>query len=106
MVKNVGAKWLVEMSEYISDNPHFIVNSFIRSGITGALDDTVEDDSEHVSSEADTDTSESDFEDSQFDTDSWVFAFCKAVVHTNTFVCNVQYLVELNGWINTVLQSD
>ena len=37
-MKQVGAKWLVEMVEYISDNPRFIVNGFLWSGITGALD--------------------------------------------------------------------
>ena len=72
VVKNVGAKWLVKMAEYVSANPQFIVNGFVRSGITGALDGTMEDDSEHVSSETDTDTPESDFEDmcNEFDTDS------------------------------------
>ena len=37
-LKEVGAKWLVEMAEYISSNPQMIVNGFIRSGISGALD--------------------------------------------------------------------
>ena len=40
VLKEVGAKWLVEMADYISDNPQFIVNGFIRSGITDALDGT------------------------------------------------------------------
>ena len=53
----------MKMAEYVSANPQFIVNGFVRSGITGALDGTMEDDSEHVSREADTDTPESDFED-------------------------------------------
>ena len=37
-LKEIGAKWLVDMASYISDNPQFIVNGFIRAGITGALD--------------------------------------------------------------------
>ena len=37
-LKELGAKWLVEMFEYIADNPQFIVNGFIRAGIPGALD--------------------------------------------------------------------
>lgn len=37
-LKEIGAKWLVEMASYISCNPQFIVNGFIRAGITGALD--------------------------------------------------------------------
>ena len=40
VLKEVGAKWLVEMADYISSNPQFIVNSFIQSGITDALTGT------------------------------------------------------------------
>ena len=43
VVKQVGAKWLVEMADYISDNPQFIVNGFVRSGITGTLDGVLQD---------------------------------------------------------------
>ena len=54
-LKELGAQWLVEMFEYISDNPVFIVNGFIRSGISGALNrcfnqqdsDSESSDSEH-----------------------------------------------------------
>ena len=38
VLKEVGAEWLVEMADYISDNPQFIVNGFVRSGIAGAAD--------------------------------------------------------------------
>ena len=38
IVKEVGSKWLVEMWEYLSNNPHLIVNGFVRSGICDALD--------------------------------------------------------------------
>ena len=44
VVKQIGAKWLVDMAEYTSDNPQFIMNGFIRSGITGALDGVAHDD--------------------------------------------------------------
>lgn len=37
-LKEVGAKWLVDMATYISNNPQMIANGFIHSGITGALD--------------------------------------------------------------------
>ena len=37
-LKILGAKWLVEMAEYISDNPQFIVIGFRRAGICAALD--------------------------------------------------------------------
>ena len=36
-MKELGAKWLVDMANYISDNPQFIVNSFIHAGIAKAL---------------------------------------------------------------------
>ena len=38
LLKEVGAKWLVEMAEYISDNPQFVVHGFIQSGISGAIE--------------------------------------------------------------------
>ena len=37
-LKEIGAKWLVDMARYISDKPQFIVNGFIPAGIAGALD--------------------------------------------------------------------
>ena len=37
MVKEIGAKWLVDMAKYISNNPQFIVNGFIHAGIAKAL---------------------------------------------------------------------
>ena len=33
------AQWLVEMFDYISNNPQFIVNGFEKAGIADALDD-------------------------------------------------------------------
>ena len=42
-LKELGAKWLVEMADYISNNPQFIVNGFRRAGIPGALDGYEED---------------------------------------------------------------
>lgn len=38
MVREVCARWLVEIAEYISDNPQFIVSSFVLSGISVAID--------------------------------------------------------------------
>ena len=37
MMKEIRAKWLVDMASYISDNPQFIMNGFIHAGITEAL---------------------------------------------------------------------
>ncbi len=60
----IGAKWLVEMAEYISDNPQFIINGFVRSGITGAIDG-VEDETEsdNESNNSDHVTSDEGFSD-------------------------------------------
>ena len=43
VMKDVGAKWLVELADNISNNPQFLVNGFIHSGITGAIDGTESD---------------------------------------------------------------
>ena len=46
VVKHISAKWLVNMAEYISRNPQLIVHGFLKSGITGALDEIMEDSTE------------------------------------------------------------
>ena len=38
VLKEIGGKWLVGMAEFLTKNPRFIVNGFLRSGITGAID--------------------------------------------------------------------
>ena len=38
VMKEIGAKWLVDMADYISNNPDFIVNGFLHAGISQALD--------------------------------------------------------------------
>ena len=38
ILRELGAKWLVEMAEYFEENPQIIVNGFIRAGIADALD--------------------------------------------------------------------
>ena len=42
-LKELGAKWLVEMAEHISSTPQFIVNGFRCAGNPGALDGYGED---------------------------------------------------------------
>jgi len=37
-LKELGARWLVKMVEYIEDNPQFVVNGFVKAGISKALD--------------------------------------------------------------------
>ena len=45
VLKEKGAEWLTEMGEYLSDNPQIIVNGFIRSGISDAIDGNNKEDS-------------------------------------------------------------
>ena len=65
-MKEVSADWLVQMPDYIGQNPSFLVNGFIKVGITGALDgldlegkDATDEIDEDTSAD---DTSESDME--------------------------------------------
>ena len=37
VLKEIGAKWMVEMAEHVSDNPQYIRNGFQRAIITGTL---------------------------------------------------------------------
>ena len=56
-MKELGAKWIEQMVEYISDNPQFIVRGFARSGISLALDGiSIEENPEE-------DTSDDDYEE-------------------------------------------
>ena len=74
ILKELGAKWLVEMFQYISDNPQFIVNCFIRDGISTALDGYAhngEYEDENPEEDSESDESESDYVDmNEMDTDS------------------------------------
>jgi len=37
-IKEITGEWLVKMADYIINNPQFIVNGFLHSGISEALD--------------------------------------------------------------------
>ena len=52
ILKEISAKWLDGMVEYITStsNPQFIVNGFIRSGISSAIDGIVDMGSENEDS--------------------------------------------------------
>ena len=58
-MKEVGATWLVETVDYIKDNPQFIVNGFIKPGLSTAVKGVVEEDvstddgDEHESDDSD-----------------------------------------------------
>jgi len=65
VMKEAGSEWLESMFKYINDNPQFIVNGFVRAGITGTLDGK-EPDNESV---PDIHVEESTSEDSKTDED-------------------------------------
>ena len=63
VLKELGAKWLVDTVNYIRDNPQFVVNGFVKAGILGALDgdfeeqeDDAEEDETGTDDETDTET--------------------------------------------------
>ena len=62
VLRELGAKWLVDMAAYIANNPDFIVKGFVRLGISRVLDGTESesDDSDYVSSESSEESSCSD----------------------------------------------
>ena len=45
-MKELSAEWLVEAMEYIAENPLFLMNGFLKSGITRSLKDGNVDNSE------------------------------------------------------------
>ncbi len=45
-MKEISGNWLVEAADYISENPLFLVNGFIKAGITGCIDGSLIDDEE------------------------------------------------------------
>ena len=55
-MKELSANWLVEMTDYIADNPQFVVNGFKCAGISGVLDGSEAD-------EENLDVSEDNFSD-------------------------------------------
>ena len=61
VLKEVGARWLVQMVEYISNNPQFIVNGFVSFRISSAINGVVEmgAESEHSGTD-DIDSTDSD----------------------------------------------
>ena len=66
-MKELGAKWLTGMAEYLAANPQFMVNRFICSGVTHALDHN--DDSNVIESPI-INGGDDDDEDSDYQVDS------------------------------------
>lgn len=63
VLKQVSAKWLVDMGKYIAENPQFIVNGFIRSGITGALHNCFNDENGVPTDDSELEQSDIDLDD-------------------------------------------
>ena len=51
VVKELYSKWIVEMFDYISSNPHMIINGFLQTGISKALSKAKADDIDPSSSD-------------------------------------------------------
>ena len=68
VLKEVGAKWLVDMADYISNNPKIIVNRFIQAGIIralGGLEDVESDEMGPREIESDNDSDDFELEDEE-----------------------------------------
>lgn len=66
-LKEIGAKWLVGMADYINNNPWIIVNGFVHAGITRAQDEI--EDGESSDENSSEDESDSNDYDEQEDDD-------------------------------------
>ncbi|XP_011409166.1 PREDICTED: uncharacterized protein LOC105316064 [Amphimedon queenslandica] len=72
VLKEISAKWFVEMFQYMSENPQFIVNGFVHSGISSAIDGVIDMGSTESKGISDTDdtTDEGSEETSDIDDDT------------------------------------
>ena len=61
-MKSVGAKWIVQLYEYLADKPHIIVNGFKHAGIYSALG-LLDDDNIPTTDDSDTDDGEDEIEE-------------------------------------------
>ena len=70
VMKEVSAKWFVDMANYISSNPHVIVNGFICSGITAAFDGKIDGKIDGIPIDTEDNTSDDDGDNISTTTDS------------------------------------
>ena len=77
LLRELGAKWIVEMAGYFANNPDIIVKGFIRSGISGALDGVNTDeeeidsnDNEHSEVSSDEETSDEETPETTLESES------------------------------------
>ena len=69
-MKEITGQWLVEMYDYISKNPDFIVNGFLHSGISKALDGISDDDLPQLDTNDNDNETSSDSSDESGDEDN------------------------------------
>ena len=100
MLKELGAKWLVMMAQYIEDNPQFIVNGLIKAGISGALDDGISDSSGESALDSDELPECSDVSNSSEASDSDDNTSCDSEDHLDSLE------VEENGNASTPATED
>ena len=70
VLKELSVKWMVEMSEYSYENPQIIINGFVKAGVAGALEGSIDCGTEEENGRED--KSESEEYDSNPDGDSGV----------------------------------
>ncbi|MCG8626916.1 MAG: hypothetical protein MJE68_33560, partial [Proteobacteria bacterium] len=68
VLKELGARWIVEMAAYFGENPQIIVNGFVKTGIAEALDGCGSEREKKVRGEM----NDSEGDDSNVDDDSGV----------------------------------
>lgn len=54
IVKERSSQWLVDLAQYMAENPQIIVNRFVKTGITAALHGTTDCDHEDTDMELET----------------------------------------------------
>ena len=74
ILKELGAKWFIEMADYFANNPQMVVNGFVEAAISGSFDDVVTEHQEEAGSETEGDFSTSDkgWSDEETDTSTVV----------------------------------
>ena len=77
LLRELGAKWIVEMAGYFANNPDIIVKGFIRSGISRTLDgvntdeeEIDSDDNEHSEVSSDEETSDKETPETTLESES------------------------------------
>ena len=74
-MKEITGQWLLKMYDYISNNPNFIVNGFLHSGVSKALDGITDDDLPQLDTNDSDNEMSSDSSDESGDEDNAVIDY-------------------------------